>query len=297
LESNSGKKFNRRAIQNIVNNAKADAKKLVDENGDLATLFNRLQMLQTDNPRWFIRPKLENGTLALLLWMSPFQQLLLRYYGFVVILDPTVGKVDYGYYLTTFVLIDGNNKTKNFAYCLHSQQDTASFTWMFRNIKAQMDQINAVPIESIFSDRAGAILLAVESVWPKTFHGLCLHHIYENLKKNVQRRLGDSFKMFLADFWEVYYSGSELDFETKWVRLLNRYHGARDYLQSSLYPIRQRWAWIWVSSHFTAGTRTTGRVEGEHSVYKKKGLGRGFLTCNEKAADVLARISTKPSIN
>ncbi|KZW01721.1 hypothetical protein EXIGLDRAFT_691741 [Exidia glandulosa HHB12029] len=38
-----------------------------------------------------------------------------------------------------------------------------------------------------------------------------------------------------------------------------------------IYPIHQHWAWAWVSIAFTAGTRTTGRVESENRVNKSLG--------------------------
>ncbi|KAF8813319.1 hypothetical protein BYT27DRAFT_7081362, partial [Phlegmacium glaucopus] len=61
--------------------------------------------------------------------------------------------------------------------------------------------------------------------------------------------------------------------------LVSRYPSGRDYLEKELYPCRERWAWPWVSSKFTAGVRTNGRVEVENRMNKE--LGNAKATCKQ----------------
>lgn len=72
----------------------------------------------------------------------------------------------------------------------------------------------------------------------------------------------------MDDFWEMYRAVSPEIFDQRFNALCQKYSGAADYLRSNLYPCRDRWAWAWVSTVFTAGIRTNGRVEAENRVNK-----------------------------
>jgi len=233
---------------------------------------------------------MERDTLGRLFWMSPYQQLLVKFYGHVLILDTVAAKNQYNYHLTTFTLIDGKDQSRNIAYCIHSRQDYESFLWMFNQMKSAMAH-HGVNLDCVFTDRAAAIAPAVSRVWEMVFHGFCLYHISENLKQALKGRLGDAFGAFIKDFWEVYRSGSPIEFERGWLSLLNRYSGAREYLMREIYPVREQWAWAWVCTHFTAGTRTTGRVEVEHYIYKRMGIGRGYDALFQLFVDSIVPIS------
>jgi len=127
-------------------------------------------------------------------------------------------------------------------------------------------------LTALFTDRDLAIAAAVKAIWPELFHGICLWHLAENISK----RLGSmtNFGHFRLDFWLVYKAPSPKSFQRAWESLVSKYPAAAAYLTEEIYPDRERWAWAWVGSRFTAGIRTTGRVEGQHRIYKLKGAGR-----------------------
>ncbi|KAJ7440880.1 hypothetical protein FB451DRAFT_1442806, partial [Mycena latifolia] len=64
---------------------------------------------------------------------------------------------------------------------------------------------------------------------------------------------------------------SPTEFDRLWQELCASYPSAASYLNSELYPCRSHWAWAWISNIFTAGVRTTGRVEGENRINKMIG--------------------------
>src|SRR5437762_12840901 len=84
-------------------------------------------------------------------WMSPYQQLLAKFFGFVLLLDSSEGKNMFDYHVTTFIVIDGNNKSRNIAYCVHKGRDGETFAWMFGHVKSTIAQWQKP--ESIWSDR------------------------------------------------------------------------------------------------------------------------------------------------
>jgi hypothetical protein len=112
------------------------------------------------------------------------------------------------------------------------------------------------------SDHDPALSKAVAEygIW----HGLCIHHVSGNIVKNLARLLGNSFDAFFAEFWKVYYAISPEELELGWGRLLTAFPLTQEYLQSELWPTRERWAWTYVMTRFTCGVRTSGRIESEH---------------------------------
>ena len=213
--------------------------------------------------------------------MTPYQVNLVKLYGDILIIDVCEKRNRYSMYLTTIVAINGNNNSRNVAYALHESQDSGTFGWILTCFqKSQSINFNGVleptaitPTRAIFSDRDAAIRVAVIQIYPNTFHGLCLWHINENLTKNLQSVLGQQWEAFKIYFWKTYRMGSKETFEIAWKELLLRFPSAEDYLSRQLFPCRDQWAWYSVGSHFCAGLRTTGRVEGEHKNYKLNAFG------------------------
>ena len=253
--------------------ARADMLKHIQENGgDAGMLLNCLNECKLADRRWEFSMHMEGGTLTRLWWMSPYQQLLAKFFGFVLLLDSSEGKNMFDYHVTTFIVIDGHNKSRNIAYCVHKGRDGETFAWMFGHVKSIISQWQKP--ESIWSDRDKGIIAARKSVWPSVFHGYCLWHILDNLRSRLGGVLHVGFEAFMVDFWETYRMGSPAAFDVAWARLVNTHAAARNYLQESLYPDRHHWAWASVGTRFVGGTRTTGRVESEHKVFKTKGLNR-----------------------
>ncbi|KAJ7696331.1 hypothetical protein B0H14DRAFT_2418532 [Mycena olivaceomarginata] len=111
-----------------------------------------------------------------------------------------------------------------------------------------------------------------------------------NVAHNLRVKLGAAWEPFQRHFWAVYRAVSPDEFDRLWKHLTATYPAAQQYLDGELYPCRQRWAWAWISSTFTAGVRTTGRVESENRVNKviggpKKTLLQLFDGLNNRTND------------
>jgi len=256
-----------------MNQARTDKRRHFEQHGgDAGVLLERLNEKKLEDDEWEYASHVELGKLQRLWWMSPYQKVLAKFSGEVLIVDASEGRNLYDYYLTTFVVIDGENKSRSVAFCIHQAQDGETFEWMFR----QMDRVlnkSSMP-EAIFTDQDCGIEYGVRKVWGSKFHGFCLWHIKQNIKKKLGSALQNAFNAFMQDFMEVYRIGSPDLFDRGWFRMMNKWSVARDYMHNELYPKRSHWAWAWVGSRFVAGTRTTGRVEGEHRIQKDMGLNR-----------------------
>jgi hypothetical protein len=161
------------------------------------------------------------------------------------------------------MVIDHQFKSRNIAYALHTSETIEDHKWVLNHLFAVLPSHQS---RAYFSDYDLALDNAVShhDVW----HGLCIHHMNGNLAKNLAPLLGALFQPFQDAFWQVYHSISPDVFERRWDQLLEDYPRSRDYLQKVFWPTRDRWAWPWVSTRFTCGVRTSGRVESENRVNK-----------------------------
>jgi len=150
-----------------------------------------------DDGNWEYAVYTQLNQLNRLFWMNPYQKVLRKFFGDVIILDTCHGKNLYDYALTTFIMIDEDNESCNIGYYLHLYEDEEMFTWMFcamRNILR-----TSFP-ESIFLDHAPAIECGIRSIWPDAYHGVCLWHLQKNLTENLARCLRNAFLTFMQDF-------------------------------------------------------------------------------------------------
>jgi hypothetical protein len=250
--------------------------------GEVNLLSNKLQEMDKVDPGWkhaFWHN--QRNIMSRFFWMSPYQIVLAQTYGEALIFDVSVNRNKYKMYLTTFIVVDGENVSRNVAYCLSDRQDTDTFAWMLDRYKAAVNEKPGfATLTSIWTDRDAAMSAAIEKVYPDVFHGTCTWHLQENLDKNVKPSCRLVYHNFLNEFWDCYLKGSPEAFEVAWERLLEAWPNHVEYLQLSIYPDRQKWAWAWVGSRFAVGLRTTGRVENEHKNNRLLGLG-GHSTLNE----------------
>ena len=219
----------------------------------------------------------ETCVLTRMFWMNDGQVSTAKLYGDILVIDVCENRNLYRMYLTTLIVINGDNQARNVAYALHDSQDTDTFAWILNNFenawRSESDVLSKFnPVKAIFSDRDLAIRKAIQLELPNAFHGLCLFHINENLRKNLFSKLGSSWIAFRARFWDTYRVGSESTFEEAWKELILRYPMASNYLSEYLYPCRAQWAWYSVGTHFCAGLRTTGSLEVEHKNFKLRAL-------------------------
>lgn len=261
-------------VFNIMNQARVDKSKyFLEHGGDAGVLLKRFNEKKLEDDDWEFASHVQFGTLERLWWMSPYQKLLCKFSGEVLIIDACEGRNLYDYYLITFIVIDGENKNRSAAFCIHKTQDGETFEWMFQ----QMDRVfrrYSMP-EAIFFDQDAGIELGVSKVWPIKFHCYCLWHIVQNIRKALGGKLRHGYNAFMQDFWAVYRVGSPDLFDQEWNRLVSKWSVVQIYL-NNLYRKRSRWAWAWTGPIFVAGMRTTGRVEVEHKIYKGMGLNRRY---------------------
>jgi hypothetical protein len=258
-------------ISNLLNAAKSDARNRVDDvGGDMVATVGLLTKLKDEDERWVVHVDVDPETHVLrrIFWMTPKQVILAHRYSDVIINDITLMRNKYNLPLNIWVVIDHQGKTRNIAYALHTSETMDDHRWVLERLFAVLPPMPSKSC-AYFSDFDLALsnILSSLDVW----HGLCLHHMGDNITKNLAPVLGVLFRPFQDAFWQVYHAISPAAFQHKWDQLLADYPRANDYLSRVFWPTRERWAWAWVSTRFTCGVRTSGRVESENKVNKLLG--------------------------
>ena len=275
-----------RQIGNIAAKARQEARNSVASlGGDIPAIIASLQKNTEDEHGWKYHLKLNDSqTVTGVWWQSPLQAELTKRFSDILINDNTYNRNNTGYPLNIGVVIDNTGSSRNAWYALHATEDLGHHNWVMR---CHLDSTGNVHPEVFASDRSQSLISSVESTLPLTDHIYCLHHLDGNVTTNVRGGLGAEWGNFQHDFWAAYRAVSPEEFERLWKHLVTRYPSTQAYLNSELYPCRERWAWAWVSFKFTAGVRTNGRVEAENRVNKliggpKTGLKQLFDRLNER---------------
>lgn len=164
------------------------------------------------------------------------------------------------------IVVDSFGKSRNAFYALHAREDAATLSWV---LQCHITNAGVSP-DTIGSDRDTALIRSISETCPLSFHFYCLHHTQGNIVKHARTKLSNQFSSFIQDFWATYRAVSPDEFERLWGELTLRYPAIQDYLNEELYPCRERWAWAWISTRFTAGIRTTGRVKSENHISKSQ---------------------------
>jgi hypothetical protein len=261
-------------ISNMLDQMKREARNHVQNlGGDMVATVSLLVRLKDEDERWVVHVEADPKTQRFrrIFWMSPVQVMLAHRFGDVIINDITLMRNKYNLPLNIWVVIDHQNKTRNIAYALHTSETMDDHRWVLQHLFAILPPMlpGSPHPRAYFSDFDLALsgVIASFDVW----HGLCLHHMGDNLTKNLAPVLGALFRPFQDMFWQVYHAISPSAFQIKWNQLLIDFPRSRDYLERVFWPTRERWAWTWVSTRFTCGVRTSGRVESENKVNKLLG--------------------------
>lgn len=258
-----------RQISNIMCQARRDTRNVIQAlGGDVNVIAETLRRREEEEGWRFNLKVNEAGTVVIIWWQTRQQFELIRRYPDILLNDNTYNRNNTNYPLNIGIIIDSQGRSRNGWYALQEREDAASFSWILRN---HLDATGGITPEVFASDRHASLIKSVSDTLPLTRHIFCLQHLGGNIGDHARRVLGSDFNNFTQDFWATYRAISPDEFERLWRHLTARYPAIQAYLDEEIYPCREQWAWAWMSSVFTAGIRTNGRVESENRVTKSLG--------------------------
>jgi hypothetical protein len=123
----TGRTFDERQVTNILQQVRTDTVERVKrKGGDIYVLANSLIEKKEEGWDYEIFSDPIDQRLSRVWWITPVQMDLLKDFGDVLVLDTSEGKNVYDYFLLTFVIVDGENLTRNVGYCIHDKQDAGN---------------------------------------------------------------------------------------------------------------------------------------------------------------------------
>ncbi|GAA0186689.1 hypothetical protein LIER_33977 [Lithospermum erythrorhizon] len=115
-----------------------------------------------------------------------------------------------------FVGFNHHKSTTVFGAILMYDQTAQSFKWVFERFLKWM---NSKLPNTIMTDQAPTIVLAIRDIFPCVFHALCSWHIYQNTRKRLDFLVDSTFLDFLNHL--IRYVDSESKFEFVWQRMVS----------------------------------------------------------------------------
>lgn len=174
-----------------------------------------------------------------------------------------------------FTGMDNHGRPVNFAAGLLSNEDAASFSWLFNKF---VDCMGAPP-SLIITDQDLGMKAAIERVLVGTRHRWCMWHIMLKLAEKVSKELhaNELFKKDLNSYVWSEINEPEV-FEEGWHCTMHTYGLVGDDWFETMYKARQ----YWVPSYFrdfpmSGLVRTTSISESENSFFKRYTRSRSNL--------------------
>ncbi|EXX69173.1 hypothetical protein RirG_098420 [Rhizophagus irregularis DAOM 197198w] len=124
--------------------------------------------------------------------------------------------------LSLFVGIDNNFKTRVLAQALTKYETQADYIWI---LQCTLKVTNNLSPYVLYTDSDPVMLAAVQVVYSQTHHLLCMYlpHCRKYKKKAKALLRNDMVQNFIEDFYHMYNSYTEYQFELRYTEMLTKY--------------------------------------------------------------------------
>ncbi|XP_023755812.2 protein FAR-RED ELONGATED HYPOCOTYL 3-like [Lactuca sativa] len=148
----------------------------------------------------------------------------------VIIMDGAHLKGNYKGTILHAVAMDGNNQILPIGYGICPKETTDSWTWFLEKLHECIGDVEGL---TMVTNRAPAIAVSIQNVFPNDQHGLCGFHLIGN----IVQTFGKNKKTAIL-FWKLVRAYKTTEFEFYWGRLRN----IRDDVATYLGQIpREKW--------------------------------------------------------
>nr|XP_019706634.1 protein FAR1-RELATED SEQUENCE 5 isoform X2 [Elaeis guineensis] len=237
------------------------------DKGDAQVLLEFLKAKQLEDPSFFYAIQLDDREqVTNFFWADARSILDYSYFGDVVLFDTTYQTNKSEIPFAPFIGINHHKQIVVFGAALLLDETTESFVWLFKTFMVAMSGRQP---KTIFTDHCPALLRAISFTLPEACHRLCLWHILQNSAIHISH-VHSGEPTFQKDFRNcIYEGGSEEDFHTRWLDLVNKYDPAGNAWLEDLYAVREKWALVYHKNSFCASMSTMKWSESMKNHFKK----------------------------
>ncbi|GJZ11418.1 FAR1-related sequence 5-like protein [Tanacetum coccineum] len=209
---------------------------------------------------------IENSKLVAMFWADEVAKYNYKEFGAIVSFDATFNNNKYNMKFVPFIGVDNHGKCVTLGSGMLLHEDTKSYMWL---LNAFMTAFLKEPT-MIVTDQDGAMKRAIEAVFKKAKHRLCMWHIMQKIPSKICKEIYDEtdFKeRFDKIVWNMFIE--PLKFEEKWAQLIEDFGLQSHKWMTKMFNMRE----IWIPAYFIDSPlyglmRTTSRSESENSFFK-----------------------------
>ncbi|GJT31227.1 FAR1-related sequence 5-like protein [Tanacetum coccineum] len=161
-------------------NHQRDVNQFIGES-DAQMLINKMENRKKYVPNFTFQYKVENSELVAMFWADEVAKCNYKEFGDIVSFDATFNSNKYNMKFVPFIGIDNHGKCVTLGSGMLLHEDTQSYTWL---LTAFMTAFLKEPT-MIVTDQDGAMKRAIEAVFKKAKHRLCMWHIIQKIPSKM----------------------------------------------------------------------------------------------------------------
>ncbi|GJY99755.1 FAR1-related sequence 5-like protein [Tanacetum coccineum] len=148
---------------------------------DAQMLINKMENRKKYVPNFTFQYKVENSELVAMFWADEVAKCNNKEFGDMVSFDAAFNSNKYNMKFVPFIGIDNHEKCVTLGSGMLLHEDTQSYTWL---LTAFMTAFLKEPT-MIVTDQDGAMKRAIEAVFKKAKHRLCMWHIMQKIPSKI----------------------------------------------------------------------------------------------------------------
>nr|XP_027065566.1 protein FAR1-RELATED SEQUENCE 5-like [Coffea arabica] len=223
-------------------------------NGDAEWALGFLAAKKDVDDMFFYKYHVDNeGRLARLFWADSKSCADFSIFGDVLVFDTTYKTNKYHKPLVVLAGVDNHLNSTIFCCALLSDERIETYEWVLNTFVEAMKGRKPV---AVMTDGDSAMRRAIKNLLPDACHRLCSWHLHRNARSNIRC---EEFNNRLYNLMAR--KCSTLEFENRWVRLVNECGVVENEWVKKLYRRKRLWAEAYLRGHFFAGMRSTQRCE------------------------------------
>ncbi|GKE28711.1 FAR1-related sequence 5-like protein, partial [Tanacetum coccineum] len=161
-------------------NHQRDVNQFIRES-DAQMLINKMENRKKNVSNFTFQYKVENSELVAMFWADEVARCNYKEFGDIVSFDATFNSNKYNMKFVPFIGIDNHGKCVTLGLGMLLHEDTQSYMWL---LTAFMTAFLKEPT-MIVTDQDGAMKRAIEAVFKKAKHRLCMWHIMQKIPSKI----------------------------------------------------------------------------------------------------------------
>ncbi|GJS65363.1 regulation of nuclear pre-mRNA domain-containing protein 1B, partial [Tanacetum coccineum] len=155
---------------------------------DAQMLINKMENRKMYVPNFTFQYKVENSELVAMFWANEVAKCNYKEFGDIISFDATFNSNKYNMKFVPFIGVDNHGKCVTLGSRMLLHEDTKLYTWL---LKSFMTAFLKEPT-MIVIDQDGAMKRAIEAIFTKAKHRLCMCHIMQKIPSKILTYFIDS---------------------------------------------------------------------------------------------------------